>query len=376
MLNSQLQDTQFSKVEEANRKGYMLSVNGEEFKNILVQLLETLKNDQTTLDKINEYIKAQKNSAKLTTSEIDNYIKQINNNADLNDETIKITVYQANGKTEKIAVETNEVKVQLEKIKAENSLQYIISLEMVSGEENGKISLTANYTDLSSMQNVTENYELGFENFTTTQNNSNINFTYQFNNNVTFTDSVKIEEFSDENAMILTNYDTEQVSNFLNSVSERIQTVNKQQMEQLGLTEDENPLFQMLMPFTGMALYDQTASVIDKDMVDAAEISAYNQKYEMYKSTNLQGTTVKGLLTTIALDNGLDDAENTLEEENTSKTNSYQIKEINFNGEEYEVNQQNITFIKSEIEVEGYYRVEFEMDEDTGAIYRAVINKK
>lgn len=354
----------------------MLSVNGEEFKNILVQLLETLKNDQTTLDKINEYIKAQKNSAKLTTSEIDNYIKQINNNADLNDETIKITVYQANGKTEKIAVETNEVKVQLEKIKAENSLQYIISLEMVSGEENGKISLTANYTGLSSMQNVTENYELGFENFTTTQNNSNINFTYQFNNNVTFTDSVKIEEFSDENAMILTNYDTEQVSNFLNSVSERIQTVNKQQMEQLGLTEDENPLFQMLMPFTGMALYDQTTSVIDKDMVDAAEISAYNQKYEMYKSTNLQGTTVKGLLTTIALDNGLDDAENTLEEENTSKTNSYQIKEINFNGEEYEVNQQNITFIKSEIEVEGYYRVEFEMDEDTGAIYRAVINKK
>ena len=354
----------------------MLSVNGEEFKNILVQLLETLKNDQTTLDKINEYIKAQKNSAKLTTSEIDNYIKQINNNADLNDETIKITVYQANGKTEKIAVETNEVKVQLEKVKAENSLQYIISLEMVSGEENGKISLTANYTGLSSMQNVTENYELGFENFTTTQNNSNINFTYQFNNNVTFTDSVKIEEFSDENAMILTNYDTEQVSNFLNSVSERIQTVNKQQMEQLGLTEDKNPLFQMLMPFTTMTIYNQATSVIDNDMVDAAEISSYNQKYEMYKSTNLQGTTVKGLLTTIALDNGLDDAENTLEEENTSKTNSYQIKEINFNGEEYEVNQQNIAFIKSEVEVEGYYRVEFEMDEDTGAIYRAVINKK
>ena len=265
--------------------------------------------------------------------------------------------------------------MQLEKIKSENSLQYIISLEMID-KENGKITLAANYTGLSSMQNITENYELGFENFTTTQNNSNINFTYQFNNNVTFTDSVKIEEFSDQNAMILTNYDTEQVSNFLNSVSERIQTVNKQQMEQLGLTENENPLFQMLMPFTTMTIYNQATSVIDNDMVDAVEISTYNQKYEMYKSTNLQGTTVKGLLTTIALDNGLDDAENTLEEENTSRTNSYQIKEINFNGEEYEVNQQNIAFIKSEVEVEGYYRVEFEMDEDTGAIYRAVINKK
>ena len=59
----------------------------------------------------------------------------------------------------------------------------------------------------------------------------------------------------------------------------------------------------------------------------------------------------------------------------------YTVKEdgsvvFNFNGEEYEVNAQNITFIKNEVKLDGEYRVEFEMDEDTGAIYRAVMNEK
>ena len=34
-----------------------LTLNGEELKNVLVKLMETLKNDQTTLDTINGYIK-------------------------------------------------------------------------------------------------------------------------------------------------------------------------------------------------------------------------------------------------------------------------------------------------------------------------------
>ena len=45
-------------------------------------------------------------------------------------------------------------------------------------------------------------------------------------------------------------------------------------------------------------------------------------------------------------------------------------------GEEYEVTEQNITFLKSSINVDDAYRVEFEKDSNTGLIYRAVINKR
>ena len=53
-----------------------------------------------------------------------------------------------------------------------------------------------------------------------------------------------------------------------------------------------------------------------------------------------------------------------------------EVKEINYNGEEYEASEQNITLIKGEIDTEKSYRVEFEKDQDTGLIYRAVINEK
>ena len=52
------------------------------------------------------------------------------------------------------------------------------------------------------------------------------------------------------------------------------------------------------------------------------------------------------------------------------------IKEINFKGEEYEASEQNIAFIKEDIDMEKNYRVEFEKDQDTGIIYRVVINEK
>ena len=47
--------------------------------------------------------------------------------------------------------------------------------------------------------------------------------------------------------MILTDYEQEQISNFITAVTERITAVNKQQMEQLGLKENENPI-QYIIP--------------------------------------------------------------------------------------------------------------------------------
>ena len=94
------------------------------------------------------------------------------------------------------------------------------------------------------------------------------------------------------------------------------------------------------------------------------EVSTFNALFENYQSTNLKGVTVKGLLSTIQRNN------------ETQEDESRKIKEIHFDGEEYEVTEQNITLLKSNVETEEAYRVEFEKDEDTGIIYRAVINKK
>ena len=351
ILNQQLQDSNFSKIEESNSKGYKLTLNEEELKNLIVKLLEALKNDQTTLDKLNEYIKIQKNSSKITVSNIDNLIKEINHNSELNNEKLEITVYQTKGKTNCFLVKINEAELKLEKIVTGNDLQYNIELQINDNNQSGKIGLITKFAGLQSMQSITENYELTLE-------TEAIQYQYNYNNNVEFTDSTNIESFGSNNSLMLSEMNEQERNTFLSAVIQRIQNVNRNQMEKLGVEENENPLIYVIPSvINDFGIYNGTA-------ISEEEVNTFNKKFEMYESTNLQGVTVKGLLSTIQLNN------------EAQEDNNRKIKEIHFDGEEYEVTDQNITLLKSSVETETAYRVSFERDEDTGIIFRAVINKK
>ena len=375
VLNTSLNDNKFSKVEDSNMKGYKVSLTGEELKNVMVQLLQTLENDQTTLDKINEYLKTYKNSSKLTVNSIENTIKSINNNSNINNENFEVTVYCQSGKTSKILIEMQDMKVTIQKESTKDTVNYAITIEE-KGNENARIYFKAEYSGLAAIQSVAENYEIELQyeanpilekepevtenNNSTTTSNGLITYKYQYNNTLNFTDSINIEDFTSQNSMILTDYESEQVANFLNAVVQRITQVNEQQMEELGLEGDENPIIYMIPSF---GIYSSSVAAINSTKMSEMEITTFNNKFEMYESTNLQGVTVKGLISTISLNN-------------ESQDNDRQIKEINFNGEEYEATDENLIFIKEDINTEKSYRVEFEKDQDTGIIYRAVINEK
>ena len=189
---------------------------------------------------------------------------------------------------------------------------------------------------------------------TNTSENTVTHNKYSITNNVQFKDSVEIEDLTEENAVILNDQDEEYVTNLMNAIQQRIVEVNQVQMEELGVSEEENPI-QYLIP--AFLTTNQTATEIDEQSVNA-----FNEKFELYQSTNTKGATVKGLLTTI--------------QNNNETEGNNQIEEINFDGEEYEVTEQNITFLKSSINVDDAFRVEFEKDSNTGLIYRAVINKR
>ena len=189
---------------------------------------------------------------------------------------------------------------------------------------------------------------------TNTSENTVTHNKYSITNNVQFKDSVEIEDLTEKNAVILNDQDEEYVTNLMNAIQQRMVEVNQVQMEELGVSEEENPI-QYLIP--AFLTTNQTATEIDEQSVNA-----FNEKFELYQSTNTKGATVKGLLTTI--------------QNNNETEGNNQIEEINFDGEEYEVTEQNITFLKSSINVDDAFRVEFEKDSNTGLIYRAVINKR
>ncbi len=356
VLNEQLQDSNFSKIEETNSKGYQLTLEGEKLKGLLVKLLEALKNDQATLDKINEYVKVQKNSLKVTASVIDNKIKDINNNVELNREKLEIIVYQAKGRTTRLLAKTNQMQLKLEKEITGNDQQYHIEWQNSDNNQTEKIAFITKFAGLQSMQSITENHELTLE-------TEKIKYQYNYHNNVEFTESTNIETFNNNNSLLLSQTEEEQKKEFLKAVVERIQSVNKSQMEELGWQENENPL-QYVIPQISTYFSALNAVNTSTDNMSEQEVSTFNALFENYQSTNLKGVTVKGLLSTIQRNN------------ETREDESRKIKEIHFDGEEYEVTEQNITLLKSNVETEEAYRVEFEKDEDTGIIYRAVINKK
>ena len=345
-------DDKFSNVNDANGTGYQLSLSGDELKDILVQLLEALKNDQVTLDKLNGYIKEIRNSANITSNNIDELIQNIQNNNELSNESFNVTVYKNGGRTSKITISLNEAKIDIQKVANNNSVQYDISVDLNYNNDNLKITGKINYDGLEG-QNVKETYELGLESGAKVYN-------YKIENNVGFTDSVTVEDFTTDNSTVLTNYDNDTVNNFLATVEQRLVEVNTAQMQELGITEDQNPIMH-LIPTLG--IYTDMINSLSESQVSEEDVATFNQKFEVYESTNLQGVTVRGLFSTIELNN---------EQEDETR----QIKEMNFNGEEYEVNGQNIAALKEEVVAENYYRVEFERDQETGLIYRAVINPK
>ena len=252
----------------------------------------------------------------------------------------------------------NDMVLQIEKNITGNSQQYVISLG--TNQQKGKleISLIVSYSGLQSLQSISENYELKVQ---YGEQNTVVTYQYNWNNNIEFTDNINIVNFSNNDTIMLNELEEEQRNTFVTAIEKRIQSVNKNQMQKLGLEEDGNPL-QYIIPTLGSDF--SSINAMNQNHLSEEEISTFNSKFENYASNNLKGVTVKGLLSTIQLNN------------ESQEDKNKEIKEIHLDGEEYEATEQNITLLKSSIEVETAYRVEFEKDEHMGMIYRVVINKK
>ena len=369
----QIEKEKFSKVEIDGKVGYRLSLTGEELKNILLQSLENLKNNENIINQINEILSLENSSSKITKNSIEQTIEDLNNNTV---ENLEITIELTNNELIGLKIIYGQNMFNVEKEKDSNNLSYNINLNVVINDKtNINAGLTASYSNIIT-QSVTENYELslgGDINISADGNEDiqTVAYKYNFKNDVDFTSVDSIEIFNDENSIILSEQDEEVKNNLINAIQQRMAEVNKNQMEEIGANETKNPINYLQPQYIIQALNFSSM----RTKLSEQEIASFNNKFELYRESNEKGVTVKGLLSTIALNNGIDtdniDIEITEEEEN----NNPKITEINLNGEEYDVTAENIILLKSMIETESSYRVEFEADSETGLIYRAVINK-
>ena len=366
---NQIENGKFSKISEENKVGYRLSLTGDELKNVLTQILETLKDDENTIDQLNALLGLQQSSSKIRTTDIDNLIEDLNN-AEVGE--IEITVYKNNGKVSGLEIKQESLELSLERTESEGQETYNATINLLNNTDtNLNLGLVARFNGLNS-NNIKESYEISVQG---KNQNEDLNYKYTINNSVQFAEAVDIEDFSAQNAVILNDQDEEYVSGLLNAIQDRLIAVNQNQMEQLGATAEQNPLYFVLPT----QILSDVLGIQSNNQLSEVEATEFNEKFYLYEGTSQRGVTVRGLLSTIALNNGYEDSSSEgdePEENENNRNNNPQITEIHFDGEEYEVSEQNITLIKDMIETETLYRVEFELDSNTGLIYRVVINKQ
>lgn len=459
IIKEQVKEDNCIKISDNQNTAYKLKLTGEQTRDILIQMLEKIKQDDKTFSIISDYYKLLGSSTGIKTSDINKKIEMLKQSDKLKNTDTEISLYVQKGKLNKILVTSANNKIEISKNENKSETLYNIILEIEDSESNlYKFNLDIKYTGLENLEEITESYNLKIETpyidnslksetkilskeeeksavetmvadaksekllkgenadtitdtdiqnilnsgnnefytnmkvekqdeitFKITFINTNdeflidnkgkitkepdknekreetnkstekIQYETKFENKVKFVPNVNVEKLTSENAVILNDKDQEYVDDLLSAIEQRWKDVNAKFMEELEMTEEQNPIKYIIPTY----ILPQNAN---GQNTNQEEVNTFNAKFELYQSTNSKGATVKGLLTTI---------QNNNEIEGNNK-----IEEVNLNGEEFEVTEQNITLMKSSINVEDDYKIEFEKDSNTGLIYRAVVNKK
>lgn len=325
VLEEQLTKENFSSVKTSDGESYTLELSGEQLKNVIIKILETTKQNTLLIDKLNEVISQVREDADLLEVEdIDELIESINDEDTSEILDFKVTLTQKNKILNQIVCEYGSNNLTIAKVEENGKLEYSINLEVKEKQSSSEtedyfddtnsdivnygssiinnmqlnLYMNVQYTGLQGLSNVQEKNQIGFE-IGTGDGDVNFKYEYNFDNNVLFKDTATIDSFGSSTAVFLNDHDGEVIINFITQLVEKILEVNKEQMEELGLEENENPLIYS-NPITLLAgkIYNMAADTTTSTSLEQAEIDAFNSTFDMYEGT-LTGSEVNSLLNTI-----------------------------------------------------------------------------
>lgn len=318
-----LSDDKFEKTKDINTgsEGYKLTINGQDIKNIVVALLDTLKNDNEVINKINEII--ENNQDKITQEKIQQYITKIENDeysdsgtglSEFGKKDLAITVYN-NGNNKEISLEFDNYSWTFEEVCNNDEITYVILYKTNEYDVN----FTAKFKNLQNLNNINENYNLQI---VIASEDIKITEGHLLSRNVKFVDSVNIDSFDDDNHINLDKMEEEPKQNFLKILSERITEINKLYM---GKVKSDEPIIIYEIPFTATLnrlIFSGATDIIDKttenvenrnqryeeemsSLQDMA-IKTFNSRFEQYEGDRVQGTNVNALIQMVKQNNELE----------------------------------------------------------------------
>ena len=380
IIQEALSSKEFTVSEENGVTSYNVTVSQDDLNNIMQNVLNTAREDDMVLS---IYEQATNQSRDVLIEAIDNFIEAQSNN-DISygyddtssDITISIEVDDAKNSTIVLKEDGQEIRFGIRC----NNEDIVCSLETATQESNDRVYITLTIYGMSS-DNVNTVLENGY--ITSTDDGKEQTYIYQYTSNVTFNDSVSIEDFNNENIQILNDYGQEQVLPFLEQVGARIEEVNKNQMEELGLSEDQNPLILMMpAPIASTIILtnqiNESFENMDENMdentdedINVAQAREANRLLEsniiaqQAAQQYFSGTEISNLLSMIV-------SNNTSIKDNEEMQISVTVEASNWDGE----NKPDGKIVNEDFDspnMESFYNVEYTKDEATELINQIII---
>lgn len=226
---------------KASDNSFALILDNQKIKTISTKVAQELEN--------NKY---------LTKEEINKVMEKIENIPSTNEEALKVIVNKngivnleivdygtikvefINNNEINITTQNNDMqeKIILRKNSRDNGVTYKIEYIISKEESKDVFYFEADYLDLTS-QIAKETYKFGMG---TKSSNSEIIYDYTYDLTKRFDDNIDIKTIGNDKAVILTDMTDEYNNSLINTLFSRIQEINKDQMERLGIKEYQNPL--------------------------------------------------------------------------------------------------------------------------------------
>lgn len=296
-----------------NANAYILTLTKEQLNSIYVELLETIKQDDIILNKIDllqnkiDEMELTYNLKEELIKNIDLTIQKIKQNNIGVDET-KIIVYESNGITLRTRVETKDYQTNIDYLGLNGT--YFAEI-LVSNEKVEKYKVTLNYSSDNLSFTIQDNSKTASLEFTRIDEVKENSANRQYNLSYSIDDkkivaNIKEEIELSENIENIQNF-TEENSVNANSLDDETKAKIKESIDGKIEETKEKIVYQDIEKMLKDTKIVQDFTILDSNGITDTERNRFNSNFELLKGENLSGENI--LQTINIIKNNIEDME-------------------------------------------------------------------
>lgn len=296
-----------------NANAYILTLTKEQLNSIYVELLETIKQDDIILNKIDllqnkiDEMELTYNLKEELIKNIDLTIQKIKQNNIGVDET-KIIVYESNGITLRTRVETKDYQTNIDYLGLNGT--YFAEI-LVSNEKVEKYKVTLNYSSDNLSFTIQDNSKMTNLEFTRIDEVKENSANRQYNLSYSIDDkkivaNIKEEIELSENIENIQNF-TEENSVNANSLDDETKAKIKESIDGKIEETKEKIVYQDIEKMLKDTKIVQDFTILDSNGITDTERNRFNSNFELLKGENLSGENI--LQTINIIKNNIEDME-------------------------------------------------------------------